>query len=137
MDLAPAPGLDRLAELINDIHGAGVDVDVRIEGTPRALSPGQDVSAYRIAQEALTNVVRHAGPTSAVLTVRYQDDGLEIECVDQGRRGAASPATNGGGGHGIIGMQERAALYGGEVVAAPAGRGFRVWARLPYLEEPD
>jgi signal transduction histidine kinase len=135
-DREPAPGLADLPGLIGRIHEAGVSVGLRVEGEPRRLSPGVDLSAYRIAQEALTNVVRHAAPATAELTVRYQPDEVTIEVTDDGRaRGArdAAPAGRGqdGAGHGIAGMRERTAVYGGRLVAEPTASGFRVLARIP------
>jgi signal transduction histidine kinase len=135
-DREPAPGLADLPGLISRIHEAGVSVGLRVEGEPRRLSPGVDLSAYRIAQEALTNVVRHAAPATAELTVRYQPDEVTIEVTDDGRaRGArgAAPAGRGqdGAGHGIAGMRERTAVYGGRLVAEPTASGFRVLARIP------
>jgi signal transduction histidine kinase len=128
--LAPAPGLAELEALAAEVARAGVRVEVRIEGTPAALPAGLDLSAYRIVQEALTNVVRHAGPATARVTVGYATGTVTVEVVDDGRGG--DPAD---GGHGIPGMRERAALYGGTLEAGPLpGGGFRVAATLP-LEE--
>jgi signal transduction histidine kinase len=138
-DREPAPGLADLPGLIGRIHEAGVSVGLHVEGEPRRLSPGVDLSAYRIVQEALTNVVRHAAPATAELTVRYQPDEVTIEVTDdgcaRGARGArdAAPAGRGqdGTGHGIAGMRERTAVYGGRLVAEPTASGFRVLARIP------
>jgi signal transduction histidine kinase len=135
-DREPAPGLADLPGLISRIHEAGVSVGLRVEGEPRRLSPGVDLSAYRIVQEALTNVVRHAAPATAELTVRYQPDEVMIEVTDDGcARGprAAAPAggDQDGTGHGIAGMRERTAVYGGRLVAEPTASGFRVLARIP------
>jgi signal transduction histidine kinase len=134
-DLAPAPGLADLPALVDQVRQAGIRVELRIEGAARPLPEGQDLSAYRIVQEALTNVARHAGPAAAAtLTVRYLPGLVEIGCVDDGAGRADTPEP-GEGGHGLIGMRERVALYGGELSAGPAGRGFRVVARLPVAEE--
>jgi signal transduction histidine kinase len=129
----PAPGLADLPGLIGRITEAGVSVGLRVEGEPRRLSPGVDLCAYRIVQEALTNVVRHAAPAAAELTVRYQPDEVVIEVTDDGRaRGARSAGrARDGTGHGIAGMRERAAVYGGVLVAEPTAGGFRVLARIP------
>jgi signal transduction histidine kinase len=131
-ELGPAPGLADLGALAGQVGAAGVRVEVCVEGAARALPPTEDLSAYRIAQEALTNVVRHSGADTATLRVRYQPAAVEIECLDPGgqrqHQGGAWPAN---GGHGIVGMRERVALYGGEFSAGPAGPGFRVVARLP------
>jgi signal transduction histidine kinase len=94
------------------------------------------LSAFRIVQEALTNALKHAGPNaSAVITVRYGDDEVEIEVADDGRGASAAATSNGSSGHGLLGMRERAGLFGGELTAGPrAGGGFVVRARLPVAE---
>jgi signal transduction histidine kinase len=94
-----------------------------------------EVSAYRIAQEALTNVVRHAGPVRAHVWLRYQPSDIEIEVTDEGGASPAGPQTPDGPQHGLIGMRERVALYGGELIAGPSGAGFRVLARLPVDDD--
>jgi signal transduction histidine kinase len=128
--LAPAPGLAEVEALAAEVARAGVRVEVRIEGTPAELPAGLDLSAYRIVQEALTNVVRHAGPATARVAVRYAPGQVAVEVIDDGRGG--DPGDH---GHGIPGMRERAALYGGTLEAGPLpGGGFRVAAVLP-LEE--
>jgi signal transduction histidine kinase len=128
--LAPAPGLGGVEALAAEVARAGVRVEVRIEGTPAELPAGLELSAYRIVQEALTNVVRHAGPATARVAVRYAADRVEVEVADDGRDG--DPAGQDHGGHGIAGMRERAALYGGTLEAGPRpGGGFRVAASLP------
>jgi signal transduction histidine kinase len=136
-ELAPAPGLSGLDELMGRVRAAGVPVTARIEGDRVELPIGVDLAAYRIVQEALTNVLKHAGRASAEVTVRYAPGAVHVEVVDDGR-GAASarqdPTVN-GSGHGLIGMRERAALYGGELDAGPRpGGGFRVAATLRYAE---
>jgi signal transduction histidine kinase len=126
--LTPAPGLAEVDALAADVARAGARVKVRIEGTRPELPLGLDLSAYRIVQEALTNVVRHAGPATARVRIRYAPDTVDIEVVDDGR----GPGTGRAGGHGIAGMRERAALYGGSLDAGPLpGGGFRVAASLP------
>jgi signal transduction histidine kinase len=126
--LVPAPGLAEVEALAAEVARAGVRVEVRIEGTPTLLPAGLDLSAYRIVQEALTNVVRHAGPATARVAVRYAPGQVAVEVVDDGR----GANDQGGGGHGIAGMRERAALYGGTLEAGPRpGGGFRVAASLP------
>jgi signal transduction histidine kinase len=128
--LAPAPGLAEVEALAADVARAGVRVEVRIEGVPADLPAGLDLSAYRIVQEALTNVAKHAGPATARVGVRYAPGEVAVEVVDDGRGPGAS--NSGRGGHGIPGMRERAALYGGTLEAGPLpGGGFRVAARLP------
>ena len=126
----PQPGLDRLDELVERIRSGGVEVIVRREGEREALAPGVDLSAYRIVQEALTNTLRHARASSAQVVVRFADGVLELVIDDDGL-GANANGT-GEGGHGILGMRERAALIGGTLEAGPLPRGgFRVHARLP------
>ena len=111
-ELAPAPGLCDLEWLVADMADAGVLVEVEILGPPRALAPAVDLSAYRIVQEALTNVVRHAGPTVAHVQISYVPDEVTIEVVDRGQVGPVSDRQpsgaprGGGGGHGLIGMRE-------------------------------
>jgi signal transduction histidine kinase len=100
---------------------------------PRPVSLGVDLSAYRIVQEALTNVRKHAGDASATVTVRYGPEALELIVDDDG----AGPQNGGAGGHGLVGMRERVALFHGELQAGPQpGRGFRVRAHLPLGEPP-
>ena len=126
--LAPSPGLAEVDALAAEVARAGARVEVRIEGTRPELPLGLDLSAYRIVQEALTNVVRHAGPATARVRIRYAPDTVDIEVVDDGH-GTGTGRTD---GHGIAGMRERAALYGGSLDAGPLpGGGFRVAAHLP------
>lgn len=128
---APQPGLARLGDLLDGMRASGLPVEAVVEGSPRPLPPGLDLSAYRIVQEALTNVLRHAGGASARVLVRYEPDALELEIADDGPGapdGSEAPA-----GHGLIGMRERAQLFGGEFEAGPRpGGGFLVHARLPW-----
>jgi signal transduction histidine kinase len=127
---APQPGLARLSELLDAMRASGLPVEAVVEGTPRALSPGVDVSAYRIVQEGLTNSLRHAGGASARVVVRYEPDALELEVADDGAGPSEDPEAS--GGHGLIGMRERVQLFGGELEAGPRpGGGFLVRARLP------
>jgi signal transduction histidine kinase len=131
---APQPGLARLEALVERVRGAGLTVDVTIEGSPQELPPSVDLSAYRIVQEALTNTLKHAHASNARVQVRHENGAVEVEVVDDGRGAAAGGDAE--RGHGIIGMRERAALFGGELEAGPApGGGFAVRARIP-LEEP-
>ncbi|MGG2465111.1 sensor histidine kinase [Streptomyces sp. RGM 3693] len=128
---APAPGLDRLPELTEQAGGAGLAVDVTTEGARATLPPGTDLAAFRIVQEALTNIVRHSGSRTARVRLRYAPGALEIRVDDDG------PATAGtgeptGGGNGLAGMRERAAALGGTVEAGPRpDGGFQVRARIP------
>jgi signal transduction histidine kinase len=129
---APAPGLAELDRLVDDVGAAGLRVEVRTEGDRTALPPGIDFTAYRIVQEGLTNVLKHAGPAHATIVLAYDPGALRIEVLDDGRgvNGRSSP-----GGHGLIGMRERVGVYGGSFDAGPRpGGGFRVAVRLPYTE---
>jgi signal transduction histidine kinase len=129
-DLAPQPGLGELPDLLARTRSAGVGIELTVEGEPRPLDQSVDLSAYRIVQEALTNVVKHAGPANTKVTLGYRPDALELTIADSGN-GAASAASP--GGHGLVGMRERAALFGGTLTAGPRdGRGFEVRASLPY-----
>ena len=126
---APQSGLAALDEVLDAARAAGVSVALTMEGTPRPLEPALDASAFRIVQEAVTNVVRHAAGAPARVTVRYGADALELVIADAGTgNGSVS-----GGGHGLIGMRERAALFGGTLTLGRSdGGGFEVRARLPY-----
>ncbi|MFD9792869.1 sensor histidine kinase [Streptomyces sp. NPDC059070] len=126
---SPAPGLDRLPELVEQAGAAGLTVRTGTSGAPRALPPGADLAAFRIVQEALTNVVRHSGSRTARVELRYAPGALELRVDDDG---PAAPREAGGGGNGLIGMRERAAALGGTIEAGPRpDGGFRVVARLP------
>jgi signal transduction histidine kinase len=137
--LAPVPGISTVGALVNQVADAGQPVTLRMEGQPHQLSPSLELSAYRVVQEALTNVVRHARqPATATVVIRYDDDGgLVVEVTDDGPatgdRGGHRPGLDGGGsGHGLTGMRERVALLGGELRAGPQPQGgFQVVARLP------
>ncbi|MGE0029356.1 MAG: sensor histidine kinase [Thermoleophilia bacterium] len=129
--LAPQPGLERIDALVGDVRAAGLPVQVRVEGAPVALPPGVDLSAFRIVQEALTNALKHAGPARALVVLRYEDDGIVIDVRDDG--GGGDAPTGDGSGHGLAGIRERVALFGGEMEAGPAhDGGFAVRARLPF-----
>ena len=126
--LSPQPGLADLDQLVSNVRSAGLHVDLRVEGERSPLSPGVDLSAYRIVQEALTNVLKHAGTASVEVTVRYANDAVQVEVCDDGR--PREPTA--GGGNGLIGMRERVAMLGGEFRAgARRDGGFAVFARLP------
>jgi signal transduction histidine kinase len=126
--LAPQPSLERVGDLVAQVRDAGMPVELCVEGEPRPLPAGVDLSAYRIVQEALTNALKHAGPASAKVTVRYGREELDIEIADDG----AGRAPANGGGHGLVGMRERVLLFGGDLDAGRArGGGYTVRARLP------
>ena len=128
--IGPQPGLGSLQSLVEQMRASGLPVELRIEGEPVHVPAGVDLSAYRIVQEALTNVVKHAGEATAEVVIRYRAHTLELDVVDDGH-GHASGVN--GSGHGLIGMRERAALYGGTLDAGPqVGSGFAVRARLPF-----
>jgi len=136
---APAPGLADLPHLVADVRSAGVPATLHVEGHDPGIShAGVELSAYRIVQEALTNVIKHAGqPTRVDVTVRYAPYALAVEVIDDGRGVAAHPRNGDSGtegsGHGLIGMRERVEVWGGELSVGPApGGGYRVKAQLPY-----
>ena len=132
LELGPQPGLDRLDALLQEVGRTGLPVRLHMDGNPLELPRGIDISAYRIVQEALTNVLKHSGASQAEVGVEYTPDQLRIEVRDNGR-GAA--ARNGGSGHGLIGIRERVKLYGGEMSTGSAnGGGFVLSARLPLTE---
>lgn len=127
------PGLDRLPELVESFQGAGLKVTVTAEGEPRPLSAGADLTAYRIVQEALTNVTKHADDRSAQVWLAYGDDRLVLSVSNGGRVGRPAHSLSGSGGYGLIGMRERARSVGGRVRMGhrPQG-GFEVVAELPF-----
>ncbi|WP_055479621.1 sensor histidine kinase [Sphaerimonospora mesophila] len=131
----PRPGLDRLDDLLEQMRSAGLDVTLDVRGDPVPLAAGLDLSAYRIVQEALTNALRHAGPTEVAVTVEFTPRELRLEVVDRGPRDGTGPPERSRsgqrGGHGLIGMRERVALFQGSFSAGPTGRGFAVRAVLP------
>lgn len=126
---APQPGLASLDGLLTQIRETGLRVDLRVEGDPVALPAGVDLSAYRIVQEALTNTLKHAGRAEAEVIVRYASDFVELEILDNG---VGPGVQSDGSGHGIAGMRERVALYGGALeVGSRNGHGFATRVRLP------
>jgi len=145
-DVAPQPGLDDLPGLLDSARNGGVTVTASISGTPRPLPEGVDLSAYRIVQEALSNAMRHAPGATVQVHLHYGEAALVIEVRNDagvaGSRATAGQPTaavgSGGGGHGIIGMRERATMLGGHLDARPAGNGeFLVTAALPLGSDPE
>ena len=142
--LSPAPGLDELDALVAQAAGAGLEVQVSLEGAPRRLPPAVDLAAYRVVQESLTNVVRHAAASRAEVTVTHGGDRVVVEVTDDGnglesacgRQPSDSDRQDRrSGGQGIVGMRERARVLGGSLEAGPRpGGGFRVRASLPVAQ---
>jgi signal transduction histidine kinase len=127
--LEPQPTLDGIGTLAQRARDAGLPVELRITGEPHELPAGAELAGYRIVQEALTNSLKHAGRGArATVCVRWTDGGLELDIRDSG---GVPGASHPGGGHGIVGMRERVALYGGHLEARPAEGGFVVRAMLP------
>ncbi|KOV24981.1 sensor histidine kinase [Streptomyces sp. XY152] len=127
---APQPTLDRLDSLVENTRAAGLTVTTELTGERRPLPPGVELSAYRIVQEALSNVLRHAPGATAHVALAYDPRGLRVEVVDTGPTREAPPSA--GAGHGLLGMRERAVMLGGRLTAGPwSGRGYKVDAYLP------
>ena len=127
---SPQPGIGQLAGLVEELRAAGLEVDARVDGEAQPLPPALDLSAYRILQEATTNVLKHARARRVDIRIHYSPTMLALDVRDDGASGGADPAS--ASGHGLIGMRERVALFGGQLRAGrdPAG-GFSVHARLP------
>jgi signal transduction histidine kinase len=138
-EYAPQPDIAAIKQLVADVQASGLDVDLIVEGSPVPMPAGPQLAAYRIVQESLTNVLKHAGPASrAWVRLQWRTDALEVAVLDDGRGAAAAVAeadgpVPAGSGHGLLGMRERAELHGGRLTAAPRhGGGFGVHAVLPY-----
>lgn len=130
--LAPQPSLQHLDRLVEQAGEAGLPVEVQIEGDAQELPAGVDLTAYRLVQEALTNAIKHARASSAQVVVRYEDGAVELLITDDGR--GFSDGTVESGGHGLVGMRERVAVYGGELEAGPKPEGgYALRARLPTI----
>jgi len=129
----PQPGLDQLPALIEQVQDSGVTVDLVVEGAPTALPASLDLAAYRVVQEALTNIVKHAGSSAAsTVFVRYTADSVELEILDEGARAPERAPGLPSGGHGLVGLRERVHLYGGTLEAGHRpGGGYRICARVP------
>jgi len=135
-EYVPQPGVEQIAELVEQVRGAGLTVDFAVEGTPHPLPSSVELTAYRIVQEALTNTRKHGGPdVGATVRLRYTDDALSVVAEDDGRGAQRELYEEGGAdglGHGLIGMRERVGMVGGALEAGPrSGGGFRICAALP------
>src|SRR5919202_3532391 len=132
---APAPGMAQLDALVERSRAAGLAVELTVEGEPRSLPAGLDLAAYRVLQESLTNVLKHAGAAPTEVLVRWGDEELELAVADRG----PGPMSGGDGrGHGLVGMAERMRLYGGELhTGRRAGGGFEVRARIPLAADRE
>ncbi|MFD7914457.1 sensor histidine kinase [Streptomyces sp. NPDC059752] len=134
---APAPGLDLLDRLLERVRGAGVEVTMEVAGSPIRLLQGMALCVYRVVQEALTNVLKHAGPTRAAVTIRYERHTIVVRVTNEGD-GTFQPNKEMSPGHGLIGMRERAKIYGGSVTTGPrALGGFEVRLTLPAPTTSD
>lgn len=127
-ELAPQPGLARVGSLVEDARRAGLDVEVDESGEPRTLPASVDLAAFRVVQEALTNVAKHVGPCAARVALCWRQDALEVVVTNDGDAGHAE---SDGAGRGLAGMAERVRLVGGRLETGPTGTGFRVAARFP------
>ncbi|MFF1379850.1 sensor histidine kinase [Streptomyces sp. NPDC058308] len=128
---APMPGLSRLDEMVERVRGGGVPVELRVTGTPRPLAPGVELCAYRVVQEALTNVLKHARGAAATVELAYRRRHIEVSVTNDGE-GVIQDRVRTGSGHGLIGMRERAKLYGGAISIGPLSEGgFAVRLTLP------
>jgi signal transduction histidine kinase len=135
-DHTATPGLGRLDQLIRGVEAAGVSVDVRITGAPFALPPGADLCVFRVIQEALTNVMKHAPAAKASVTVHYDEAAVQVRVADDGQEAIPVGTTAGPTGHGLIGMRERAGIYGGTVTAGPGPQGgFEVALTVPVSRD--
>jgi signal transduction histidine kinase len=132
--VAPQPGLEQLATLVDRVREAGLPAELEIDGTPRTLPASLDVTAYRIVQEALTNALRYARRARTLVHLSYEPEQLRVEVLDYGPAAAADAAE--GSGRGLVGMLERASLVGGRLEAGPRlGGGYAVRAWLPLDAE--
>jgi signal transduction histidine kinase len=125
---APQPGLQAVPALLDRARQAGLEVRFDELGEPGRLADGVELAVYRILQEALHNVLKHAGPTRVRAVLRHGADALELEVRNDGPTDPAAPA-----GHGLVGMRERVALYGGDLLAGPVPGGYRVRVRIPVV----
>jgi signal transduction histidine kinase len=136
-DLRPQPGLEQLRPLVDQLTAAGLPVELHVSDLPPGLPGGIDLAAFRIVQEALTNVIKHAGKPRTSVTVGYRDGDLRVEVADAGASAASPGSTDPGAGRGLLGLRERAALYGGDLEAGPRpGGGWLVRGRIPVDPAP-
>jgi signal transduction histidine kinase len=137
-ELEPQPGLAQLAALVDRLTAAGLPIDLRVGELPVELSPGLDLAVFRVIQESLTNVLKHAGKPTTTVNLNCVDRQLVVEVTDTGRPiHAAAPAVPAGAGRGLIGLRERIALYGGVLDAGPrSGGGWIVRACFPIDAAP-
>jgi signal transduction histidine kinase len=136
-ELSPQPGLAQLERLIDQLRRAGLEIELTIEGQPRALAQSVDLSAYRIIQEALTNVIKHAAGASTKVTVVYREKGMQLTIIDTEGAARTTLLQERSDGHGLIGMRERTALFGGGLTTESLPDGFKVTATLPYAPMPS
>ncbi|MGW0578861.1 sensor histidine kinase [Streptomyces sp. NPDC002920] len=135
-DHSATPGLGRLDQLARRVEAAGVRVDVRITGAPFALPPGVDLCVFRVIQEALTNVMKHAPAANASVTVHFDEAAVRVRVADDGQEPVLGDTTAGPTAHGLIGMRERAGIYGGTVTAGPGPQGgFEVALTVPVSRD--
>jgi signal transduction histidine kinase len=136
-EYAPQPDVAAIDGLVDDVRASGLDVDLIVEGEPRPMSAGPQLAAYRIVQESLTNVLKHAGPAGrAWVRLQWRPDALELSVLDDGRGASSAMVAADGNGQGVRGMRERATLHGGRLEAGPrTGGGFGVHAALPYGQQ--
>ena len=134
---APMPTIDDLDDLVEDVRRTGIDVALTLDGPARPLNAGIELTAYRIVQESLTNVLKHSGASHAQVRLTYAHDGLDVEVRDDGRAGRAAPEQlEVASGHGLVGLRERTRLLGGALeFGAIDGAGFRVAAHLPASKQ--
>jgi signal transduction histidine kinase len=133
-EYAPQPDVAAIPGLVDDVRASGLDVDLLVEGEAQPMPAGPQLAAYRIVQESLTNVLKHAGPASrAWVRLQWRPDALELSVLDDGRGASAAMVDPDGSGQGLRGLRERAVLHGGRLEAGPrSGGGFGVHAALPY-----
>jgi signal transduction histidine kinase len=138
-ELEPQPGLAQLPALVDRLIAAGLPIDLRVDKLPRELSPGLDLAVFRVIQEALTNVIKHAGKPLTTVSLDYGEGQLVVEVADTGRPIlAVAPAVPAGARRGLIGLRERIALYGGVLEAGPrSSGGWIVRARFPVDAAPS